>query len=82
MNNFIYNTPTKIYFGKNQESRSGEIIKSYNYKSILLVYGMSSMYFVEEKKNHSSRFLQYLLFAHYLWTLERFNVAELFPKLM
>ena len=43
MNNFEFYSPTKVYFGKNQESRIGEIIKSYNYKNILLVYGMSSI---------------------------------------
>ena len=30
MNNFIYNTPTKVFFGKNQEDKLGEILKSYN----------------------------------------------------
>ena len=29
MKNFIYNAPTKIFFGKDEENRVGEIIKSY-----------------------------------------------------
>lgn len=44
MENFIYNTPTKIYFGKNQEKNLHEILKSYSVKKILLHYGMSSIH--------------------------------------
>ena len=32
MKNFIYNTPTKIYFGKGQEDNIGTILKAYNAK--------------------------------------------------
>ena len=31
MENFIYYTPTKIYFGKGEEDKVGKIIKAYNY---------------------------------------------------
>ena len=43
MNNFIYNTPTKVYFGKNEEEKLGEILKSYNIRKVLLHYGTSSI---------------------------------------
>ena len=43
MNNFIYNTPTKVFFGKNQEDKLGEILKSYNIKKVLLHYGKESI---------------------------------------
>lgn len=43
MENFIYNTPTKVFFGKNEEEKVGEIIKSYNFKKILFHYGKSSI---------------------------------------
>ena len=43
MNNFIYYTPTKIYFGKDQELNIGTILKGYNAKKVLLHYGKSSI---------------------------------------
>ncbi len=43
MENFIYNTPTKIFFGKNQEKNLAEILYSYPIKKVLLHYGMSSI---------------------------------------
>jgi alcohol dehydrogenase YqhD (iron-dependent ADH family) len=43
MNNFIYNTPTKVFFGKNEEDKLGQILKSYNIKKVLLHYGTSSI---------------------------------------
>lgn len=43
MNNFIYNTPTKVYFGKNEEENLGKILNSYNIKKVLLHYGTSSI---------------------------------------
>ena len=43
MNNFIYNTPTKVYFGKNEEEKVGKIIKEYNPKKVLIHYGMNSV---------------------------------------
>ena len=29
MNNFIYDTPTKVYFGKDEELKIGKIISEY-----------------------------------------------------
>ena len=43
MKNFIYNTPTKVYFGKGQEDNIGTILKSYNAHKVLLHYGKSSV---------------------------------------
>ena len=43
MKNFIYNTPTRVYFGKNQEDNLGEILKSYGIKKVLFHYGKSSI---------------------------------------
>ena len=43
MKNFIYNTPTKVYFGKGQEDNIGIILKGYNAKKVLLHYGKSSV---------------------------------------
>ena len=43
MKNFIYNTPTKVYFGKGQEDNIGTILKGYNTKKVLLHYGKSSV---------------------------------------
>ena len=43
MKNFIYNTPTKVYFGKGQEDNIGTILKSYNAQKVLLHYGKSSV---------------------------------------
>ena len=43
MKNFIYNTPTKVYFGKGQEDNIGTILKRYNAKKVLLHYGQSSV---------------------------------------
>ncbi len=43
MNDFIYYTPTKVYFGKNKEELVGQIIKEYGFKNVLLHYGKSSI---------------------------------------
>lgn len=43
MNDFIYNTPTKVYFGKGKEKEIGEIIREYGYKKIMLQYGKGSV---------------------------------------
>lgn len=43
MQNFIYNTPTKVFFGENQEDNLAKILLSYNIKKVLLHYGMSSI---------------------------------------
>ena len=43
MLDFIYNTPTKVYFGKGKEKQVGEIIKSYGYKKVMMQYGKNSI---------------------------------------
>ena len=42
MNNFIYETPTKVYFGKDEELKVGKIIKGFAPKKVLLHYGGQS----------------------------------------
>lgn len=44
MINFEFISPTKIYFGKNQEENIGKILKEYGYKKILFHYGKSSIF--------------------------------------
>lgn len=44
MKNFIYNTPTKVFFGKGQEENLGKILKEYNITKILLHYGKTSIH--------------------------------------
>ena len=36
MYNFIYETPTKVYFGKDEESKVGKIVAQYAPKKVLL----------------------------------------------
>lgn len=36
MNNFVYNIPTKIYFGKDEELKIGRLIKEYNAHRVLI----------------------------------------------
>ncbi len=43
MKNFIYNSPTKIIFGKSQIKKLEEELITNNVKKLLLVYGMSSI---------------------------------------
>ncbi|MCI5745473.1 MAG: iron-containing alcohol dehydrogenase, partial [Erysipelotrichaceae bacterium] len=43
MNDFVFISPTKMYFGKNSYLKIGEIIKSYDFKNVLLVYGKGSI---------------------------------------
>lgn len=43
MLDFIYNTPTKVFFGKGRHKDVGEIVKSYGYKKIMLQYGQGSI---------------------------------------
>ena len=43
MKNFMYYTPTKVYFGKGEELKVGKIIKEYGFKKIMLHYGKSSI---------------------------------------
>ena len=43
MNNFVYDIPTKVYFGKNQiENNLGKELASFG-KNVLLVYGGGSI---------------------------------------
>ena len=42
MQDFIYYSPTKIYFGPSYLDQIGKIINEYGYKNILLVYGSTS----------------------------------------
>lgn len=41
--NFDFVSPTKIYFGKDRENEIGNIISSFGFSRVLLVYGMSSI---------------------------------------
>ncbi len=43
MNNFIYHTPTKVYFGKDQELNVGQIIKEFGGTRVLIHYGTGSV---------------------------------------
>ena len=42
MDNFIYDTPNRVYFGKDEEKKVGEIIKGYGAKKVLIHYGGGS----------------------------------------
>ena len=42
MNNFIYDTPTKVYFGKDEEKKVGKIISEFGAKKVLIHYGGES----------------------------------------
>ena len=42
MDNFIYDTPTRVYFGKGEEEKVGEIVASYAPKKVLIHYGGGS----------------------------------------
>ncbi len=43
MKDFIFNTPTKVYFGKGKEKEVGQIISELGYKKIMLQYGKDSI---------------------------------------
>lgn len=43
MKNFIYYTPTKVFFGSGEEKKIGKIIKEYGFKKVLFHYGKSSI---------------------------------------
>ncbi len=43
MLNFVYNTPTKVFFGKDTHMDVGKIIKDYGFKTIMMQYGKSSI---------------------------------------
>lgn len=42
MDNFFFHTPTKVYFGKDEELKVGKIISEYGAKKVLVHYGSSS----------------------------------------
>ena len=42
MDSFIYDTPTKVYFGKGEENKVGEIIAQYGVRKVLIHYGGGS----------------------------------------
>ena len=42
MNNFVYETPTKVYFGKDEELKVGSLIASMDVKKVLIHYGGQS----------------------------------------
>lgn len=42
MKNFEYYTPTKVFFGKDEEKRVGEILKNYGATKVLVMYGGGS----------------------------------------
>ena len=41
-NNFEYYSPTKVYFGKGEEKKTGTYVKEYGAKHVMLVYGGNS----------------------------------------
>ncbi len=42
MQKFVYNTPTKVFFGKNTEELTGELVKAQGAKKVLVHYGGKS----------------------------------------
>ena len=42
MNNFIYETPTKVYFGKDEELKVGEILAEFHPTNALVQLGGTS----------------------------------------
>lgn len=42
MKNFIYETPTKVYFGKDEELKVGKIIAEFHPKKVLVHFGGNS----------------------------------------
>ena len=44
MINFEFVSPTKIFFGENQEENIGKIINNYGFKKILFHYGTASIF--------------------------------------
>lgn len=43
MRDFVYSTPTKVFFGKGKHKETGKIIKDYGFSKIMLMYGMGSI---------------------------------------
>ncbi len=42
MNNFVFETPTKVYFGRGEEMKVGKLVKEFGGRKVLLHYGGSS----------------------------------------
>ena len=42
MDNFFFHTPTKVYFGKDEELKVGKLIREYNASKVLIHYGGGS----------------------------------------
>lgn len=42
MDSFVYDTPTRVYFGKGEEEKVGEIIAGFGVKKVLIHYGGGS----------------------------------------
>ncbi|MBE7030561.1 MAG: iron-containing alcohol dehydrogenase [Ruminococcaceae bacterium] len=43
MRDFIYHTPTKVFFGKDTHKEIGKIVSDYGYRNIMLQYGQGSI---------------------------------------
>ena len=43
MENFLYNTPTRVYFGKGTENQVGQLVKEQKCKKVLVHYGSGSV---------------------------------------
>ncbi len=43
MRDFIYYTPTRVFFGKDKQKEIGKIVKDYGYDNIMLQYGKGSI---------------------------------------
>ena len=43
MNNFIFHSPTRVYFGRGYEKQIGSLLKEHGFKKPLLVYGGGSI---------------------------------------
>lgn len=43
MLDFIYNTPTKVFFGRDKQKDVGKIIKEYGFDTIMMQYGKNSI---------------------------------------
>lgn len=42
MLDFVFSTPTKVYFGKGRQKEVGKIVKEFGYKKVMIQYGRSS----------------------------------------
>ena len=42
MDNFVYETPTKVYFGKGEEEKVGRLVAEYKPHKVLIHYGGQS----------------------------------------